>query len=274
MGMVRVGRSAVGLAVMAAGVGCSLLTPLDYVGGSAQQAGGSPTGSAGVGGALGGLGGSGAQGGGGASVGGSGGADAGAMTGVGGSSAEGGAAGEAGEAGEGGVGGSAGMGGVGGVGADGGVGGNAGIGGAAGGGTSGAGGCPGVNLDEDPENCGTCGNVCADTAQCLNGECIGSPCDGLCPTFVTVLEGGDGFRMDNIGTAEQCFEVIGYVRDGIDPTLVCWNFHEDRTLEVNGAAVACVVEPGADVGAPRAGGYCVKAGAGEFSYAGFKFPLP
>jgi hypothetical protein len=80
--------------------------------------------------------------------------------------------------------------------------------------------------------------------------------------------------MDDIGTAEQCFEVIGYARNGSEPALVCWNFQDGRTLEVNGAAIACVVEPGAEIGMPRAGGYCVKAGAGDFSYAGFKFPLP
>jgi hypothetical protein len=273
--MMRVGLTAVGLAVVAASVGCSLLTPLDYVGSGVQQTGGSRSGNAGAGSSGGADGGSGAQVGG---RGGVGGADGAGTTGVGGSSAEGGDAGEGGQAGDGdggtaGMGGVAGIGGVGGVGADGGLGGSAGIGGAAAGGMGG-GGCPGVNLDEDPENCGACGNVCDDSEQCLGGDCVGSPCDGICPTFVTVSEGGDGFRMDNIGIEEQCFEVIGYVRDGIDPTLVCWNFQEGRTLEVNGAPIACVVEPGAPVGVPRVGGYCVKAGAGEFSYAGFKFPLP
>jgi hypothetical protein len=272
--MLRVGRSAVGIAVVAAVVGCSLLTPLDYVGGVTGPAGGSPTGSSGTGGTLGGGGGSGAESGAGAFAGGGGGTEAGGTPGVGGSSAEGGSAGEGGEAGEVSAG-TAGIGGVSGVGgADGGTGGSSGSGGAAAGGMGGVGGCPGVNLDEDPENCGTCGNVCDAAEQCLQGDCVGSPCDGLCPTFVTVLEGGDGFRMDDIGTAEQCFEVIGYVRNGSEPALVCWNFQTGRTLEVNGAAIACLVEPGAEVGTPRAGGYCVKAGAGDFAYAGFKFPLP
>jgi hypothetical protein len=293
--MVRVGRSAVGLAVVAAGVGCSLLTPLDYVGGGVGQGGGSPAGRAGVGGAAVGGGGSGAQGGGGDGTGGTGGTEVGGTTGAGGSSAEGGGAGEGGEigAGEGGAGGASGGtsgtgganggtsgaggadGGTSGVGgADGGLGGSAGVGGAAGGGMGGVAGCPGVNFDDDPENCGTCGNACGAAERCVEGDCVGSPCDGLCATFINVPLGGDGFRVDNIGTAEQCYEVIGYTRNGSEPTLVCWNFQVGRTLEVNGVAIACETEPGPSVGEPRAGGYCLKAGAGDFSYAGFKFPLP
>jgi hypothetical protein len=167
-----------------------------------------------------------------------------------------------------------GLGGSGGANAGLGGGAGAGRGGAAGGGTAGGAGCPGKVLDEDPENCGACANVCGAAEECVQGDCVGSPCDGLCATFVTIPQGGDGFRMDDIGTVEQCFEVVGYVRNGSEPTLVCWNFVEPRTLEVNGTAIGCEIEPGAGVGDPRAGGYCLKVGAGDHSYAGFKFPLP
>ena len=35
-----------------------------------------------------------------------------------------------------------------------------------------------------------------------------------------------------------------------------------------------VTEPGVELPAERAGGYCVEVSAGDHSYAGFKFPLP
>jgi hypothetical protein len=91
--------------------------------------------------------------------------------------------------------------------------------------------------------------------------------------FVTVPLAGDGFRMDNIGTVEQCFEVVGYERPSDPAALICWNFVPGRTLEVNGTTVACLPE-GVTLGAERAGGYCLKAGSGDHPYAGFKFPLP
>jgi len=80
--------------------------------------------------------------------------------------------------------------------------------------------------------------------------------------------------MDNVGTSEQCFEVLGYERPTGTPSLICWNFDAGRTLLVNGQAVVCATEPGVAIGDPRAGGYCIKAGAGNWSYAGFKLPLP
>jgi hypothetical protein len=122
-------------------------------------------------------------------------------------------------------------------------------------------------------HCGACGTVCGATEYCIEGACIASPCDGLCPMFVTVPLAGDGFRMDNIGTVEQCFEVVGYERPSDPAALICWNFVPGRTLEVNGTTVACLPE-GVTLGAERAGGYCLKAGSGDHPYAGFKFPLP
>jgi len=141
-------------------------------------------------------------------------------------------------------------------------------------GAAGGGGCAGANLDSDPMHCGNCSTVCVGAEQCLDGVCADSPCDGLCGTSVPVSLGSDGFRMDNIGTAEQCYEVVGYERDGSEPTVICWEFAPGRSLEVNGQSIECLLEPGAGVGDPRAGGYCLKAGVGNFDFAGFKFPLP
>jgi hypothetical protein len=141
-------------------------------------------------------------------------------------------------------------------------------------GAAGGGGCAGADLGSDPLNCGSCGNECVGAEECLDGTCADAPCDGLCETSTPVPLSGDGFRFDNIGTVERCFEVVGYVRDGSEPTVICWNFQAPRTLEVNGQAIECVTEPGAGVGDPRAGGYCLKVGAGNHDFAGFKFPLP
>lgn len=282
----RVGRSGIAVAVTLAG--CSLITPLDFVGGTAGTSGAGGTGS-GAGGRAGGRGGDagsagthaeggtgdGAMGGGGNGVGGG----RGGTTGSGGASGEGGEAGDAGHGGDGDGGTTtAGAGGKGGGGTGGDGGGGAGTtGGGTGGdtaGTSGGGGCAGANVESDPMHCGSCGIVCGATESCIDGLCVDSPCDGLCATWVTVPLLGDGYRADNIGTAEQCYEVIGYERTMMAPAFVCWNFAPERALEINGVTAACMTEPGVALPAERLGGYCVKAGAGNHSYAGFKFPLP
>jgi hypothetical protein len=189
------------------------------------------------------------------------------------------AAGSGGASGEAGAGGEAGQGGVG----EGGFAGTSlgGAGGAAGGGTggtagdtAGGGGCAGAELVSDPMHCGACGTTCGAAEFCIEGSCVVSPCDGLCATFVTVPLVGDGYRMDDIGTAEGCFEVVGYERTSAAPALVCWNFLAPRALEINASPAACMTEPGVGLPEQRAGGYCVIVGAGDHPYAGFKFPLP
>jgi hypothetical protein len=270
--MVR--RSGLGAVVAAAAVGCSLITPLDYVGGSPAGSGGRD-GTGGTGGAVGGVGNEGGnpEGGtgegatGGVTMGGASGASGSTNGGFGGSAADGGTGGDAGEGGlgESGSGGSGNAGG-GGV-SGGGVGGDS-------AGTAGGGGCAGADLGSDPMHCGACGTVCGAADYCIDGACVSSPCDGLCSDIVNVESGTDGYRMDNIGTAERCFEVVGFQRTMNAAVLICWNFASGRTLEVNGNATPCMTEPGTTLGGERAGGYCVKAGAGQFDYAGFKFRFP
>jgi hypothetical protein len=264
--MVRAGHSGIALAVALAS--CSLITPLDFVGGvgGATGAGGDTAGVGGIGAGTGGTAGTSADGGGGNT---GGGGVGGGGTAQGGSSGD--EGGDSGEAGHGGVG----EGGTGEQGGSSGRGGadSAGTGGDTGG-TSGGGGCAGADVGSDPLHCGMCGTVCEDTEVCIEGDCVGSPCDGLCETWLTVPVAGDGYRMDDIGTGEQCFEVIGYAPTVAAPALICWNFVSPRLLEINGVQTECLVEPGAPLPSERAGGYCVKVSAGDHWYAGFKFPLP
>jgi hypothetical protein len=268
--MLRAGHSSFALVVALAS--CSLITPLDFVGGTA--------GTPGVGGDGAGVGGGGAGSGGTAGTGGDGGAATGGGSGVGagGGTEAGGTGGddggEAGDAGQGG----AGDGGTGGHQGGSSGGGSAGAsGGGVGGdtaGTSGGGGCAGADLGSDPSHCGMCGTMCEASEVCIDGSCTGSPCDGLCATWLTVPVAGDGYRMDDIGTAEQCFEVTGYAPTMASPALICWNFVDPRTIEINGVPAACMTEPGVPLPEERVGGYCVKVSAGDHWYAGFKFPLP
>jgi hypothetical protein len=288
--MVRARRSGLGAVVALAVAGCSLITPLDFVGGSATGSGGrgGASGSGGTTGGRGGAGGTNPEGGmgegamGNVAGGGASGRGAGGTAGKGGTAGTGGdpEGGDAGDAGEGGMGqgGSAGAGGAGAGGA--GKGGASGLGGSSGGkagdtgaGTSGGGGCAGADLGSDPLHCGACGTTCGAEDYCIDGACVSSPCDGLCETFTSVPLENDGYRMDLIGNGEACFEVVGYVRTMSAPQIICWEFVPGRVLEVNGTVTAC--NPGGVApGAERAGGYCVKAGAGDHDYAGFKFPLP
>jgi hypothetical protein len=75
------------------------------------------------------------------------------------------------------------------------VGGMSGQGGTSGGGLGGMGGmsgsstagnanCLDADLNTDPANCGSCGNACGSNQDCADGTCISSPCDGICPTWL------------------------------------------------------------------------------------------
>jgi hypothetical protein len=89
--------------------------------------------------------------------------------------------------------------------------------------------------------------------------------------------GPEGYRLDNIGSSAACYEVTGYleaIQSGT-PSLVCWNFGTNRTIAVNGVSVTCAPDPGlALTMAPRAGGYCIEVGAGDYDFAGFTLPVP
>jgi hypothetical protein len=283
-----------GTAVVLGLAGCSLLTPLDYVGGA---------GAAGVGGGAGTLdpsGGSGLSisGFAGADDGGdSGGGRAGGTTGVGGAAGRsggaagggtggrggragdggkagaepagmGGEAGEAGEAGEGGSSGSAG-GGTGGAGSGGagnggsagdGSGGTSGKGGASGNAGGGSGGCAGANLDTDPLNCGECGHECDSTEICDARDCVVSACAGLCETRSFLTLENNAYRADRFGGAAQCFETRGIDKNPVN--VVCWLF-EGRSFGINDQeSVPCVNGTGIQFsGAKRNGGYCAQVGA-------------
>jgi hypothetical protein len=292
-------------------IGCSLLVPLDYTGGVAGPIG-SKGGSGGDGAAgsaaFPGEGGSLSEGGTSGDAGGEpqAGSDAGGNGGVGGPvtggvSGIGGSGGDAGEAGAGGTDGVGGAnggmgatgGGSGGEGATGGQGGSsgAGNGGTAGGalggksgtggkaagagGTAGNDGCSAADLMTSEMHCGACMNACRVGEECHGGVCVSSPCDGLCDTWSSLTPSpGDGYRRDNIGTGDSCFEVDSYVPVSGAPTIVCWNFAEGRSLAINGILTPCVSGAGHELTMmPRAGGFCAQVAAGDHSSAGFVFPL-
>jgi len=243
-------------------------------GGTSAQAGTDPGtgGDAGTSGA-GGKGGTAGTGGGGTTAGGdaSGGVDASGGGGVGNTSGMGGKAGRA-------AGGDAGTGGGGTGGQNGGSSGTAGMrGGMGGAGMAGAAGCQ-ANLSTDPQHCGTCSTVCGAGIDCEGGKCISSPCVGICDTWTTLPTASDGFRKDDIGNMDVCFENIGYDTAVIPPkrpSIICWNFAAGRTLQVNDVTLACVTEPGTELTMPlRGGGYCIHASAGENAFAGLKLPIP
>jgi hypothetical protein len=175
----------------------------------------------------------------------------------------GGEAGDAGESGEsgggsggagtggGGNGGSAG-GGAGGTLAGGGAGGSSGN---AGGGT---GGCAGANFDTDPLNCGECGNECESDELCDEGDCVVSPCAGLCETRKFLQQQGLTYRADTIGQPAQCFETTEITKETVKIT--CWNL-QGRSLSINDEQdIACNVSGLPLTTEKRNGGYCAQLG--------------
>ncbi|MBN2196496.1 MAG: hypothetical protein JW751_27035 [Polyangiaceae bacterium] len=134
-----------------------------------------------------------------------------------------------------------------------------------------SGGCG--NVENDPRHCGDCWTVCPTGAECIEGLCVASPCDGLCqPTSPVNLEPGEGYKQSNIGEGAICDEVRGYDPSPKDPSLVCWQLDASRTLKLNGVSWQCDgVGHYFDLPS-RAGGFCVHVDAGPGLYAGFEFP--
>lgn len=130
-----------------------------------------------------------------------------------------------------------------------------------------------VDLSNDPAHCGSCVNACATAQFCTDGKCLKSPCDGLCTGAEQVLLAADGFREENFGTTEHCYEVQSYEPTETNPRIICWNFSSSRTLIVNGAVIPCTADAGQPLTKKRAGGYCVQVGRGGNVDAGFLFPI-
>lgn len=91
----------------------------------------------------------------------------------------------------------------------------------------------------------------------------GTPCSGLCnnPTKFTV---NGQYQSGNLGTSASCYETTSVVRGGN-----CGNFANSRALTVNGTGEPCTWVNWTSVPAPRNGGYCIQATAGDYSYAAF-----
>jgi subtilisin family serine protease len=107
-----------------------------------------------------------------------------------------------------------------------------------------------------PQTCGGGG-----TANVCGGGGSAAPCDGLCspPTPFT----GPNFNSGNLGTSATCHQTSAAL-SGAN----CGNFASGRTFSVNGTAVSCT---GGNIPlpAPRNGGYCFRASAGDHAWAYF-----
>jgi len=144
--------------------------------------------------------------------------------------------------------------------------------------SAGMGGCAAAPLMTDEMHCGNCTTVCTTGEECLGGVCVSSPCEGLCDAWTTMPLQSDGYRVDSIQYADVCFERIGYAQEIVAPNvpaIICWEFKNGRTLEVNGVPYPCKSGDGAELTvAERAGGYCLHASAGDAGFAGLKLPIP
>jgi hypothetical protein len=86
------------------------------------------------------------------------------------------------------------------------------------------------------------------------------PCAGLCspPTAIPA-----DMNSGALGTTATCQEVTG----GTINAVTCGNFASPRTFSVNGMSLDCVTGGSFTLPAEINGGYCMQAGAGNFSYA-------
>lgn len=88
-----------------------------------------------------------------------------------------------------------------------------------------------------------------------------APCSGLCADPVGFA--GPSFTAVSLGTGARCYETTAPLASG-----GCGNFAASRTLAVNGAPMPCTGANWA-LPAPRHGGYCIQASAGDMPWAWF-----
>ncbi|HEX5099267.1 MAG TPA: hypothetical protein VFV94_07190 [Polyangiaceae bacterium] len=155
----------------------------------------------------------------------------------------------------------------------GGTGGSSGRGGTAGGGMAGTAGCS-FDLTSNPMHCGSCTNACPSGNDCIDSECVASPCDKLgCGSIQMAANSGGGMRKDSVGTTNDvCVEVQSYTPNtGYAPAINCWNT-DSRTAKVNEVTVTCGSDQPLTM-PRRKGGYCVHFGPGQKPEAGFVLPF-
>ena len=114
-----------------------------------------------------------------------------------------------------------------------------------------------VDKQTDERHCGACGNSCGDAEECWGGECVTSPCDGLCDT-ATLMDPGRTEK--SIGCYELMADQIPYATT---PRIVGWSFSEDFALEVQGEPWPDFTN-GADhpLGEMRVRGWCIEVTSG------------
>jgi len=161
-----------------------------------------------------------------------------------------------------GTGGSGGASGSGGAGASAGAGGRGGASGS--GGASGRGGSGGTGGTSSGGRGGTSGSSggagAGGTGAAGGAGGTAGPCAGLCSNPIVVQP---NMSPSDLGTAATCHSVAGS-----SGSVICGNFVAPRTFTVNSTVVDCssgvVTLP-----APRNGGWCMQASAGNYSYAYF-----
>ncbi len=116
-----------------------------------------------------------------------------------------------------------------------------------------------VNKQTDERHCGTCGNACqADIEECWAGECVDSPCAGICDGATTMNPG-------QTGKTVGCYELAASQIPATSlPRIVGWSFSPDFSIEVNGEVWDTFTD-GSDhpLGAQRLGGWCIEVTAGS-----------
>jgi hypothetical protein len=116
-----------------------------------------------------------------------------------------------------------------------------------------------VDKQTDERHCGACGNGCEpEIEECWGGECVDTPCGGLCDSATT---------MDPSGStkAAGCYELTAaQIPNASSPRIVGWSFSSNFAISVNGVAWDTFTN-GADhpLGEMRLGGWCIEVTEGS-----------
>ena len=89
------------------------------------------------------------------------------------------------------------------------------------------------------------------------------PCTGYCSNPISVPP---GMNSGELGEGATCHQVVGSVAMG---QFICGNFLPPRTFTINNVSFDCTTGGARALPAPRSGGWCMIASAGNYPYAYF-----
>lgn len=114
-----------------------------------------------------------------------------------------------------------------------------------------------VNLQNDPQNCGTCGKACAEGTYCTGGDCVPPPCTASCGESATCC------GAECCGTGKLCCDPQGPLSTGP----ACLDPSEHGTCPMGCAPLCICASPETPIATPSGNQPIASLRAGDVVYS-------